>query len=65
MAATASGGETTAPTAIAAASPISGMSQCRKNPTTTAETITSTTASDEIAVKFRRKSPAGTVMAAE
>ncbi len=65
VAATASGGETTAPTAMAAASPISGTSQCRKKPTTTAETMTRTTASAEIAVKFRRKSPAGTVIAAE
>jgi len=65
VAATASGGETTAPSAIEAASPRPGTSACTRRPTSTADTITSPTDSAVIVPRSRRKSVTFTWTAAE
>ncbi len=63
VAATASGGATTAPSAIARASGIAQI-RCTITPTSTADTTTSTMARNPITRRLRRKSTNGTCRAA-
>ena len=65
VAATASGGLMTAPSAIAAGSDRSGSSQYSSAPLARAEMSTSTTDNPVIALRLRRKSTSGTVTALE